>query len=72
MIQIPVKQAITEFDTLLKAAALGKEAIIIDSDGSVYKLIALSRISQPLFGSARGQVIIGPDFDESIEGFEEY
>ncbi|MBP9500774.1 MAG: hypothetical protein KBF17_01295 [Candidatus Promineofilum sp.] len=72
MIQVPVKQAVIEFDRLLNKVAEGQEVVIISSDGSAFKLMALPRVPQPIFGSAQGQVFIGPDFDEPIEGFEEY
>ena len=72
MIHIPAKQAVTELDNLLKKAALGHVVVIISSDGSAYKLLALPRTPQPIFGSAQGLVEIGPDFDDPIEGFEEY
>lgn len=72
MIQIPVKQASNELDKLLNKVAHGQELVIIGSDGSAFKIMALPRIPQPIFGSARGLVQISPDFDEPIEGFEEY
>jgi len=72
MIQIPVKQAITKLDKLLSEVAQGQDVVIIGSDGSAFKLTALPRTPQPVFGSARGLVSIGPDFDDPIEGFEEY
>lgn len=72
MIKIPVKQASHELEKLLDQVAHGQELVIIGSDGSAFKLTALPRVPQPIFGSARGQVEIGPNFDEPIEGFEEY
>jgi antitoxin (DNA-binding transcriptional repressor) of toxin-antitoxin stability system len=72
MIQIPAKQASDELDKLLDKVAHGQEIVIIGSDGLGFKLVALPRLPQPIFGSARGLVYIGPDFDEPIEGFEEY
>jgi prevent-host-death family protein len=72
MIQIPVKQASNELEKLLDKVAHGQELVIISSDGSAFKIMALPRIPQPIFGSARGLVQVGPDFDEPIEGFEEY
>ncbi len=72
MIQIPVKQAGTQLDKLLSKVARGQEVVIIGSDGSAFKLMALPRPPRPVFGSARGLVQIGPDFDEPIEGLEEY
>lgn len=72
MIQIPVKQASDELEKLLDKVTLGQELVIIGSDGSAFKLLALPRMPKPIFGSAQGLVTIGPDFDEPIEGFEEY
>lgn len=72
MIQIPVKQASNELEKLLDKVARGQELVIIGSGGLAFKLLALPRIPQPVFGSARGLVHIGPDFDEPTEGFEEY
>jgi antitoxin (DNA-binding transcriptional repressor) of toxin-antitoxin stability system len=72
MIQVLAKQASSELDDLLDKVAHGQEIVIIGSDGSAFKLLALPRKPQPVFGSARGMVHIRPDFDEPIEGFEEY
>jgi antitoxin (DNA-binding transcriptional repressor) of toxin-antitoxin stability system len=72
MIQVLEAQAVEDFPKLLHEAMKGQEVVIIGSDGSAFKLIALPRLPVPLFGSAKGQVTIGPDFDEPIEGLEEY
>lgn len=72
MIQILEAQAVEDFSKLLHEAMEGQEVIIIGSDGGAFKLVALPRVPAPLFGSAKGQVSIGPDFDEPIEGLEEY
>lgn len=64
MIQIPAEQAVTELDKLLDKVAQGQEIVLIGSDGSAFKLLALPRTPRPVFGSARGLVYIGPDFDE--------
>lgn len=72
MIQISVKQASSELEKLLDKVAHGQELVIIGSDGSAFKLLALPRVPKPIFGSARGLVSISPDFDDPVEGFEEY
>lgn len=72
MIQVPVKQAATSLDKLLNQAAKGQEVVIIGAGGSAFKLIMLPRTPEPVFGSAKGLVSFGPDFDSPIEGFEEY
>ena len=60
------------FKKLLQEVAKGEEVIIISADGSVIQLVALPRTPQPVFGSAKGQVVIEEGFDDPIEGFEEY
>ena len=67
MIQVPAKQAETELDKLLNEVTQGQDVVIIGSDGAAFKLMALPRTPQPLFGSAKGLVSIGSDFDEPIE-----
>ena len=72
MIQISVQQASNELDELLHEVAQGHELVIISSDGVAFKIMPLPRIPHPLFGSARGLVHIGSDFDVPLEGFEAY
>jgi len=72
MTQIPAAQAVTKLDKLLSEVAQGQEVVIIGADGSAFKLVALPRRPKPVYGSARGLVHIGPDFDEPIEGFGDY
>ena len=67
MTQITAAQAVTELDKLLGRVAQGQEIVIIGSDGAAFKLVALPRMPKPVFGSARGLVHIGPDFDEPID-----
>jgi antitoxin (DNA-binding transcriptional repressor) of toxin-antitoxin stability system len=47
MIQIPAKQAVSELDELLKKVTHGHEVVIIGTDGSAYKLLALPRLPSP-------------------------
>lgn len=72
MMQITVKQASNELDKLLEKVAHGQELVIIGSDGSAFKIMALPRIPQPIFGSAQGLVQMTPEFNDPVEGFEEY
>lgn len=72
MIQIPVKQAEDELEAILDKVARGQDLVIIGANGLAFKLMALPWAPKPVFGSARGLVQIGPDFDEPIEGFEAY
>ncbi|MCA9982456.1 MAG: hypothetical protein KDD89_16550, partial [Anaerolineales bacterium] len=61
MLQIPAEQACHELDQLLHQVAQGQEIVIIGSDGLAYKLTALPRPPQPIFGSARGLIHLHPD-----------
>ena len=72
MTVVSTAQAVKEIDDLLNQVQLGREVVIIGAGGAAFKLVALPRPPQPIFGSARGQVYIGPDFDVPIDGFEEY
>ena len=72
MTMISAAQAGKEIDTLLYQVQQGREVVIIGVGGAAFKLSALTRAPQPIFGSARGQVHIGADFDAPVAGFEEY
>ena len=72
MLQVPVKQAGSELDKLLNEVAQGEEVVIIGADGTAFKLTALSRPPQPIFGSAHGLIKIESNFDDPIEGFENF
>ncbi len=72
MTQIPASKAVTELDKILGDVAGGEDVVIIGADGSAFKIVALPRTPKPIYGSARGLVKIGPDFDAPIEGLEDY
>lgn len=67
--QVPVTQAVTQLNKLLREVAQGKDVVIIGTDGLAFKLVALPHTPKPVFGSAKGLVFIGPDFDKPVEGF---
>jgi antitoxin (DNA-binding transcriptional repressor) of toxin-antitoxin stability system len=72
MTTISAAQASKEMDELLYQVQQGRDVVIIGAGGTAFKLIALPRTPQPLFGSAKGQVHLKPDFDAPITGFEDY
>lgn len=72
MLQVPTSTAASQLDGLLEYVAQGQDVVLIGANGSAFKLVALSHAPKPVFGSACGLVHIGPDFDEPIDGFEEY
>lgn len=58
---------------LLNAVANGEEVIIRRPDGRAFRIVpAEIRPPRPRFGSAKGLIEIGEDFDEPLEDFEEY
>jgi antitoxin (DNA-binding transcriptional repressor) of toxin-antitoxin stability system len=69
---INAAQAAAQLDSLLEEVSLGKQVVIVRDDGSAFTLVALSRVPKPVFGSARGLVHMEDDFDDPIEGFEDY
>ncbi len=71
MRQIALKEAQRKLPDLLVMVSVGENVIIRGDDGTAYKIILLSR-SYPKFGSAKGLIEISDDFDEPVEGFEEY
>lgn len=73
MHQINLEEAETQLASLIEQAASGEEVIITRSDGASFKIVPLDdRVAVPKFGSARGRIKISDDFDEPLEGFEEY
>lgn len=58
---------------LLNAVASGEEVIIQRPDGRAFRIVpADTTAPRPRFGSAKGLIEIGADFDEPLEDFKEY
>lgn len=73
MHQVNLKEAETRLAELIEEAAGGEEVVIIRSDGTSFKIVPISAVrAAPKFGSAKGLVRMSDDFDEPLEGFEEY
>lgn len=73
MHQVNLKEAATQLAELIEEAAGGEEVIIIRSDGTSFKIVPIGAVGvTPKFGSAKGLVRMSDDFDEPLEGFEEY
>jgi antitoxin (DNA-binding transcriptional repressor) of toxin-antitoxin stability system len=59
--------------SLIEAAAGGEDVIITRNDGVSFKLVMVDAVeARPKFGSAKGLVKMSDDFDEPLEGFEDY
>lgn len=71
MSQIAISEAQAKLPDLLAKVSVGEDVVIQGEDGTSYKIIQLNRHA-PKFGSAKGLIEISDDFDEPVEGFEDY
>lgn len=69
--RITSNEAKIRLDELLAMAILGNDVIIAKEDGSSFRIVPFTQ-PYPKFGSANGLIEISDDFDEPVEGFEEY
>lgn len=68
-----IGEAKARFSELVQKAMLGEEVIIAKDHKPVLKLIALEQPKQHRKpGSAKGQVKMAADFDETPEDFKDY
>jgi antitoxin (DNA-binding transcriptional repressor) of toxin-antitoxin stability system len=73
MHQIYLKEVETQLAELIEEAAGGEDIIFTCSDGVSFKLVMVDAVeARPKFGSAKGLVKMSDDFDEPLEGFENY
>lgn len=73
MHQIEVAELPAQIEALLAAVSKGEEIILTQFHQPVAKLIQFTRPKQNRkAGSAAGQIIIAPDFDEPLEDFQDY
>ena len=73
MQQINLEDAKSQLPALVDAALDGQKVIIEKDPGHFVALVRvpMSR-KQPKFGSAKGQIKMADDFDESLDDFEDY
>ena len=68
-----IAQAKARFSELVQKAMLGEEVVIARDHKPVLRLVPLEDAGQPRKpGSAKGQVWMADDFDETPEDFKEY
>ncbi len=73
MQQIALKDAQVRLPEIIGMVAEGEEVIITKDDGAAFKILPVhTKTPYPKFGSAKGLIEIKDDFDDPIEGFEEY
>jgi prevent-host-death family protein len=73
MSQFNVAEAKSHFSDLLRKALRGEEVVIARDGKPLVRLVPVDRLSvtrEP--GSARGEIWMAPDFDETPEDFKEY
>lgn len=73
MYSINLKEAEHQLAKLIDDAARGENVIITRDDGTSFQLLPVkAKTATPTFGSAKGLIKIADNFDDPIEGFEEY
>ena len=73
MQQIALKDAQLCLPEIIGMVAEGEEIIITKDDGAAFRILPVkTKAPYPKFGSAKGLIEIKDDFDDPIEGFEEY
>lgn len=73
MRSVHIRDARSRLADLVDAAVAGESVYIEKEPGRVVQLIPVEKPSRhPRFGSARGLVIVGEDFDEPLDDMAEY
>jgi len=73
MPQFNIAEAKSKFSELVQKAMSGEDVVVAKDNKPLLRLVPLAqpgRARKP--GSARGQVWMAPDFDETPEGFEDH
>jgi prevent-host-death family protein len=69
---VNIHEAKTQFSKLVRRAEAGEEIVVRRGGEPVAQLGPLKRAGVRGFGSMKGEIWIGPDFDEPLEEFAEY
>jgi antitoxin (DNA-binding transcriptional repressor) of toxin-antitoxin stability system len=73
MRKVDLQQAQRELLLLVEEAARGEEVITTRGDGAAFRLMPVpAPVLRPIFGSARGQIVMGDDFDDLLADFDPY
>ena len=70
---VNIHEAKTQFSKLVRRAEAGEEIVVRRGDEPVARIAPLKKQGGVTgFGSMKGEIHIGPDFDEPLEEFAEY
>ena len=69
---VNIAEAKTRFSELVEKAASGEEIVIARDHKPVAKLVPVRPHAPRMPGSAKGQVWIAPDFDDTPDDFHDY
>ena len=73
MYQVKLDDARSRLLALIDAAIKGEKVLIFKDDQQVVQLVPVTPPErQPQFGSAKGLIAIGEDFDAPLKDFEGY
>ena len=68
-----LKDAEGRLAELIDEVAKGEEVVITREDGATFKIVPVTPLAQyPKFGSAKGLVNMGENFDEPLADFQAY
>lgn len=68
-----VADAKARFSELIAKAMVGEEVVIARDNKPLVRLVPLARPGKRrVSGSAKGQIVIAPDFDTTPEDFKDY
>ena len=73
MTQVNIHDAKTNLSKLIDKVLNGESVVIAKSNKPIVKLVMLDELkNKRKLGSAKGQIIIADNFDESLEDFKDY
>jgi prevent-host-death family protein len=73
MHRVDVEEAKASLDQLLAEAQRGEEIVLTKDNHPVARLVSFDEARRrPVFGSARGRIRIGADFEAPLLDFDEY
>jgi len=68
-----VADAKARFSELIQKAMVGEDVVIARDNKPLVRIVPLAASGQPRKpGSAKGQIVIAPDFDATPEDFQDY